>query len=138
MTVQVEVMAYSGAGDGAVRASQVVTLTRASEPSEVGDISISVPDDLSRLDASWGRPDNGGSRITEYVVELNTGGGWSVIGRPGQPSIQYPFSAGQVAYRQTILVRVSAVNEVGTGASKTQDYRLPDPPDPDPGDGDGG
>jgi len=143
-TFRVAVTAANVAGEGG-GASSEEHVTRASAPADVpGGFSIRVDDTGGTVSGTWSAPDNGGATIVGYDVQVDTGGGWRVLGRFSDSSLSGAVLDPAAQPGSTVRVQVKAVNEVGSSsgwggsAPYTVPIPPPDPPDPDPGDGGGG
>lgn len=87
-----------------------------SVPSQVGGLALSSPT-TSSLVASWATPANGGAAITDYLVEYSSNGGTSYAAFVHAASTALTQTLTGLAAGTSYLVRISAINSVGTGAA---------------------
>ncbi|MCK9408260.1 MAG: fibronectin type III domain-containing protein [Bacteroidetes bacterium] len=108
------VSATSSIGTGAPSAASAA-VTPASVPGAPSGVSGTAGD--ARVFLSWTAPSNGGSAITDYVVEVSSGGSYSVFadGTSSATSATVTGLSNGTAY----TFRVSATNGIGTGATST-------------------
>ena len=110
-TYQIRLRAVNAAGDGAVSAPVAVTPVTVPAAPSVGSV---ISGNLSAT-VTVTTADNGGTAITNYVVQYSANGGvtWVTFARPASavPSITVTGLANGVAY----VFRVAAVNGFGTG-----------------------
>ena len=79
-------------------------------PSQVTGLSASATNENS-INISWNKPNDGGSAITNYIVEYTDSGGTVNTVEPTGTSVTISVSAGE-----TYTIRVRAVNAEGNGA----------------------
>jgi len=137
-TFRVVVTPVNSAGEGG-RAASEVRVTRASAPDDVrGGFGLTVAADGSTVSASWSPPDDGGSGIVGYDVEVAVNGSWQALGRVAQASLQGAVLPTAAPPGATVRVRVKAVNDIGSSSrwGESQQVTVPAAPaPPDPGDG---
>lgn len=118
-TAPFDVRGLLPAGTYAVRAlseeaATILTIPSASAtaPGQIGDLSVLPGDGRNTL--AWTAPSTGGSPITDYRIEVDTGGGFAAVadGVSALPGFQHTGLANGVAHSY----RVAAVNAAGTGA----------------------
>ena len=105
--------------------SSIVTV--AIVPAEPGNTTLTRPNSIGRLTASWSAPGNGGSAITSYDVQYRTPGfsSWTTVS--GRTGTSYSFNrTSQTEFR------VRANNAVGSGnwssvSNSVTPYSLPGP-----------
>ena len=72
----------------------------------------------SRVDLAWSAPaSNGGAVISDYLVEYNSGSGWTTFTRSSSTATSVRVTG--LTNGTSYSFRVSAVNEVGTGTTST-------------------
>jgi hypothetical protein len=83
-------------------------------PSQVSGLTLSLADNSS-LTASWTAPANGGSPITDYLIEYSSNGGstYSPFVHPASTALSQTISG--LTATTSYAVRVSAINSSGTG-----------------------
>ena len=97
--------------------SNALSVTGAtSVPSQVGGLILSAPTSSS-LVASWSLPANGSAAITDYLVEYSSNAGTSYAAFAHAASTALTQTLTGLAAGTSYLVRVSAINSVGTGAA---------------------
>lgn len=106
------VAAVSAAGAG--KLSQPVTVVPRTVPAAPGGL-IARPDD-ARVLVSWTAPNNGGSPISDYVVQYSTNGGSEWITVPHPRSTATSLMVPSLANGRSHLFRVAALNAAGQGA----------------------
>lgn len=118
------VSAVNDVGTGA--ASDIATETPATVPGAPTNLATTVRD--QSIELAWSAPaSNGGSAITDYVVEykLTTGGVWAVF--DDGVGIDTTTTVTSLSNGDSYDFRVSAVNNVGQGASSTEVSATPGP-----------
>ena len=116
VTYQYRVYANTQGGAGA--ASAAISLTRdASVPGAPWARSITLANGKVPT-ITWVAPsDNGGSALTEYVIEFNGSSGWAEVGRVAANVLT--FTDGEKAPGAALQYRVRAVNATGIGAASS-------------------
>jgi surface protein len=72
----------------------------------------------SRVDLAWSAPaSNGGAAVSDYLVEFNSGSGWTTFVRSASTATSVRVTG--LTNGTSYSFRVSAVNEVGTGTTST-------------------
>lgn len=119
--VFVQVRAVNAIGSGPYSAIVSATPTAAATaPGQVTGVTVTPGDGVNAL--MWTAPAANGAPITDYVVEVNSGSGWSAIADGSGNGTSYTHTG--LVNGTAYTYRVSAVNSVGTGsASATQSGR---------------
>jgi hypothetical protein len=136
-TVEVEVVAFTDAGDAAAASTQRV-IERASEPGDPSDLVLTLEPNGTVLDATWSAPgDTGGVSLTGYDVEIRLGSGaWASFATVTQPRVTQTLPGAPVAAGTTVRLRVRATNPFGTSSWVETDAVVPaapvEPPVPEP------
>jgi len=80
--------------------------------------SLTTTSGNSRVDLAWSAPaSNGGAAISDYLVEYNSGSGWTTFVRSASTATSVRVTG--LTNGTSYSFRVSAVNEVGTGTTST-------------------
>ena len=113
---QVRAVNSAGAGDWSTTSSAVVPT--AAPPSAVSNLSAqgSAQAGAGRINLAWTAPANGGSNITNYVIQYSTNGGrtWRTVTISATNSTSSYTLTGLT--RGTYAVRIAAKNAIGTAA----------------------
>jgi hypothetical protein len=110
-------------GDG--RIIERATLPVSTAPGQVSDL-VATPG-VASVALSWSAPADGGSPITDYLIEVNVAGGdWQTIDRSPTDKTGYLHSELTPAVEHAY--RVSAISAVGTGAPSATASAVPTAP----------
>lgn len=82
-------------------------------PAQVTGLSVTAGDTQNSL--TWTAPDDGGAAITDYVIEVSTGGAFSTISDGTSTATSFTHTG--LTNGTEYTYRVSAVNSVGTGTA---------------------
>lgn len=95
-------------------AATTITIATASAvlPDQIADLSVAADDSENTL--SWSAPANGGSPITDYVIEVDSGSGFAAV--TDGVSASTGFVHAGLTNDTTYTYRVAAVTAVGTGS----------------------
>jgi titin len=117
-TYRVRVAAVNSVGFSAFVAGTLTTLvSSASAPRSVTASLVT----SSTLRLSWPLPlSNGGTAISDYVVEVSSNGGLSWTAIPHTPSNSLSFNVTGLRRATAYRFRISAVTSVGVGARSTE------------------
>ena len=117
------------AGNYAVRilsaeAPQTLTiLPQATVPGQVTGLIVTPGDALN--DLTWTAPPDGGSPITDYIIEASSGTGFSIVADGVGTATSFRHTG--LINGLTYSYRISAVNAVGTGAASAVISGTPEP-----------
>lgn len=122
----VRVSAYNSQGYGSPALSTPTHYNPMQEPGAPTNVALGVTSD-SMLTVSFDEPtDNGGDDITSYYIEWDTAASFNSLSSAPNKGTATVSSAEHNSYTITTLtentvyyVRVSAINDMGTGASQT-------------------
>ncbi|MEM9097661.1 MAG: fibronectin type III domain-containing protein [Pseudomonadota bacterium] len=107
------VSAVNSEGTGA--ASAVASATPASSATVPGQVTgLSATPGDAEVSLSWTAPADGGSPLTDYIIEVNTGSGYSTIADGTGTATSFVHTG--LVNGLTHTYRVSAVNAIGSGA----------------------
>jgi hypothetical protein len=110
-------------GDG--RIIERATLPVSTVPGQVSDLVAAAG--VASVSLSWSAPTDGGSPITDYLIEVNVaGGGWQTIDRDATEDTVYLHMGLTPAVAH--VYRVSAINAVGTSAPSATASAVPTAP----------
>ena len=119
------VSAINGNGTSLVSTASTAVSVTANTPGLPINLSISFSGSSSAT-VAWDAPvSDGGSSITGYVVEYETGGSWQALTPSGRTA-----SVSNILPTQGWSFRVAATNSVGTGSYAVETYTPPPPPIP--------
>ena len=128
-TYHYRVSAINGVGEGSFSAPD--TATTFDVPGQPTGFDATAQD-TSRIDLSWGAPDDGGSPITGYRIGISLDGiDWTdSVANTGETLTTYTHS--NLPWGATRHYRVSAINKFGVGPASAVDfattYDVPDEP----------
>ena len=110
------VSAINSAGTGQPSNTANATTDSVNVPGAPQSLSAQAAGD-TEIDLSWSRPSNdGGSRITDYRVEVSEdGSGWSVLEADTSRTSRTSYTHRGLTSGTTRYYRVSAINSAGTG-----------------------
>ncbi|MEM8792722.1 MAG: fibronectin type III domain-containing protein [Pseudomonadota bacterium] len=117
------VSAVNGEGTGPVSAIATVTpVATATAPGQVTGLTAVAGD--AQVSLSWSAPGDGGSALTDYILEVDTGAGFSVINDGVGTATSFDHTGLANGIQHTY--RVAAVNAVGTGAASVTANATPE------------
>jgi hypothetical protein len=123
------VKASTTAGTGSVGTSNMVRTppaasAAAAPPGKPVNV-VATPTAGAKITVSWASPvDRGGSAITDYVIEVQSGSSWSEIADGTSMATSY-VTGGGLTRDQTYTYRVTAVNAAGRGPASSSASTIP-------------
>ncbi len=106
---------------GTGTSSLVVDATPATTPDAPTNLSATAGN--TEVSLSWTAPSDGGSTITDYLVEFNDGSGWETFADGTSPLTTATVTG--LTNGQQYSFRVSAINAIGTGSTSLVEIITP-------------
>ena len=120
----VEISVTNSLGQVASKTVSVTASSAATAPGQVTGLTATAGN--AQVALAWTAPSDGGSAISDYQVEVNSGSGWSTVSDGTSTATSYTHTG--LANGTAYTYRVSAINAIGTGTASATASATPAAP----------